>query len=169
VSAKSNVPLKGLIPIKNVEPYHKIALRTASKSPCVRRQYGAVIAYWSDTPTMITACNARVTKVCNWACVRERFGIVHGSRTELGAEVHAEQAALIEASKMGDLFVLAGWRKQEELKGTDCYPCLVCARMIKYAGYKWIYIKNEDDQIVPVSIYDIIVYREQELGPFYDE
>jgi deoxycytidylate deaminase len=166
VSASLSV-LKGPIPIKNVEPYHKIALKTALQSPCSRRKYGVVIAY-DNEPVIIKGFNDRVTKVCDEVCVRERYGIVHGSRTELGAEVHAEQAALIDAPKRGVAFILAGWRNNEELKGTNVYSCLVCARMIKYAGYKWVYIKDTNDVIVPVSIFDMIEYREQELGPIYE-
>lgn len=167
MNAKQNV-VEGLIPIKHIEPYYKIALATAQNSPCVRRKYGVVIAYDTASFSMVVTTNARVTKICNDFCVRERFKITHGAQTELGAEVHAEQAALIESPKKGTVFVLAGWKGEQELKGVNVYPCLVCARMIKYAGYKWIYIKDEADQIIPVSIYDVIEYREQELEPVYE-
>jgi deoxycytidylate deaminase len=165
VNEKQSV-IEGLIPIKHVEPYYKLALKEAQQSPCVRRKYGVAIAF-DNFQTVITH-NARVTRACNSVCVRERYGVVHGSQTELGAEVHAEQAALIEAKGKGIAFVLAGWKGEKELKGVNVYPCLVCARMIKYAGYLWVYIKDETDQITPVSIYEIIEYREQELGPVYE-
>jgi deoxycytidylate deaminase len=165
VNAKQNV-IEGLIPINHVEPYYKIARKEAQSSPCLRRRYGVAIGF-TGYATVVTH-NARVTRACDTICVRERFGVTHGSQTELGAEVHAEQAALIEAPSKGFIFVLAGWKGEEELKGVNVYPCLVCARMIKYAGYRWIYIKDEADQLTPVSIYDIIEYREQELSPVYE-
>jgi deoxycytidylate deaminase len=165
-SAADNI-LRGPIPINRIEPYYKIAQKAANESPCVRRQYGAVIAY-DDFPTLVSATNARVTKACEGACIRERYGVVHGSRTELGAEVHAEQAALIDAPKKGVAFILAGYKDDQELVGRNVYPCLVCARMIKYAGYTYVYMKNDEGQIEPISIYDIIEYREGELGPHYE-
>lgn len=158
--------LRGPIPINRIEPYYKVAKKRAKESPCLRRQYGAVIAY-KDLP-FVVGVNARVTHACDGGiCVRTRYGIVHGSRTELGAEVHAEQAVLIEAPKQGEIFVLAGFKDAKELTGEDVYPCLVCARMIKYAGYTYVYL-NGGNGLTPVSIYDIIEYRELELGPFYE-
>ena len=162
----------GVIPINRIEPYYKIALKVAQESPCQRRKYGAVIGY-ADSISLVSACNARVTKCCDGnICVRERYGLSNGERTELGAEVHAEQAVLIDAPKRGDIFVLAGWKigptAQTILLGADSYPCLVCARMIKYAGYKWVYIKNEKEILEPIHIETIIEYREMEASPYYD-
>jgi len=161
-----------LIPIERIEPYYKIALKAAKESPCTRRKYGAVIGYDSD-PIMVTGTNARVSGCCDGYCVRDRAGVVNGSRTELGAEVHAEQAALINAPKRGEVFVLAGWQVQNgfeltELKGTAVYPCLVCARMIKYAGYRWVHMKNFAGNLDVFHIDDIITAREMELGPHYE-
>lgn len=155
-----------VIPIHRLEPYYKIALSTAKESPCVRRKYGAVIVY-SDDIKYVAAANLRVTKCCDAACIRDRYGVVHGSRTELGAEVHAEQAALIDAPAKGTAFVLAGIRDGKELTGVNVYPCLVCARMVKYAGYNYVYMMT-DGELTPVSIFDIIDYRESEAGPVYE-
>jgi dCMP deaminase len=162
-----NERIEALYPARRIEPYYKIALKTALESPCVRRKYGAVIAY-DDRVVQVAACNARVTRACDHNCVRERYGLVHGSRTELGAEVHAEQAALIEAPKKGAAFVLAGYRDDKVLTGKNVYPCLVCARMIKYAGYPYIYIMGDSEQIISVSIYEVIAHRESEIGEPYE-
>lgn len=167
MSESQSVILRGPIPIKNIEPYYKIALKEAAKSPCVRRKYGVTIIY-DDVTLYTTGFNDRVTRACNTVCVRERYKLENGSRTELGAEVHAEQAALIGAPKKGVAIVLAGLREEEELKGVEVYPCLVCARMVKYAGYGFIYMKNDLGLISPVSIHDIIEYRESEIGPPYE-
>lgn len=166
MSANKSV-LRGPIPINRIEPYYKIAVKRAHESPCLRRQYGAVIGY-DDLTLFVSGTNERVTKACDGGiCVRERYGVVHGSRTELGAEVHAEQAVLIEAPKRGEIFVIAGFKEEKELIGQDVYPCLVCARMIKYAGYTYVYLKDKLG-LTPVSIHDIIEYRELELGPLYE-
>lgn len=159
--------IRGAIKINIIYEHYKIALEAANKSPCSRRKYGVVIAY-EDGPKSTISCNSRVTKVCDQVCVREHYAVDHGSMTELGAEVHAEQAALIDSPKKGSFFVLAGLKNNKELKGPSVYPCLVCARMIKYAGYNWIYIKEQNNQIAPISIYDIINYCEKELGHPYE-
>lgn len=160
---------EGLIQLSKIDPYYKIALKVAKESPCVRRKYGAVIVY--EDGQLTSANNSRVSRICDHACVRDRAGLINGSRTELGAEVHAEQAALIDSYKRGTIFVLAGWQVVNgfeliEIKGTLAYPCLVCARMIKYEGYKWVHLMNEE--LEPVHIEDIIKYRELELGPHYE-
>lgn len=156
-----------------LESYYKIARMVALESPCARRKYGTVIGYNSD-PVMVIGVNRRVTRACNDACIRNRAGIMNGSRTELGAEVHAEQAALIDAPRKGDIFLNAAWgynHQQElvELFGVDCYPCLTCARMIKYAGYRYVYLKESASlPIKAIHIEDIILNREQALGPHYE-
>lgn len=165
-----DLKVEGMIKIQRIEPYYKIALKVAQESPCVRRKYGAVIAY-ADSPVVVSATNARVTRCCDGVCIRNRAGVVNGSHTELGAEVHAEQAALIDAPKKGLAFVLAGYKsvgyELVELKGIEVFPCLVCARMIKYAGYRYVYMRGETD-LIPYHIEDIIAYREQEIGPHYE-
>ena len=156
-----------IIPIKRIEPYYKIALKAAKDSPCVRRKYGAVIGY---TDTIIIGVNLRVTKACDNGCIRNRAGVTHGDRSDLGAEVHAEQVALIESQGKGLIFVIAGLDSDgKELTGVQAYPCLTCARMIKYAGYRWVHVKEKrSEQLVAVHIEDIIQYREEELGPHYE-
>jgi deoxycytidylate deaminase len=161
-----------MIPASKLAPYYKIALQHAKESPCTRRRYGAVIAYDKE-PIMSIGFNARVTSCCdNGICIRDRAGLVNGLRTELGSEVHAEQAVLIEAPRKGLAFILAGWQVVSyydlvELTGTNVFPCLVCARMIKYAGYKWVTMKM-DTELESIHIEDIIEYRERELGPHYE-
>lgn len=143
----------------------------AKESPCVRRKYGAVIPF-DTSPVMAVGTNARVTSACNNSCIRDRAGVVNGASTDLGAEVHAEQAALINAHKRGLAFVLAGWQVTrdgylEELKGVLAYPCLVCARMIRYAGYKWVHYMGSNG-LNSIHVDDLVFYREQELGPHYE-
>jgi deoxycytidylate deaminase len=163
--------IEGLIPIDRILPYYKIAQKVAKESPCQRRRFGAVIGY-TGSPILVSACNSRVSSICDHHCIRDRYGVVNGARTELGAEVHAEQAVLIDSPEKGEIFVLAGWQVNfegdlTELKDIATFPCLPCARMIKYAGYKWVYMMGKE-LLTPYSINDIISYREQELGPHYE-
>ena len=155
--------------MKNVsdflEQFVPFAENQAAKSQCSRRQYGVAIVHQNTSATF--GFNERVSRCCNDNfCARDRFGARHGQNTELGAEVHAEQAALINWGKKptkGWYFLLAGFSHGRKLYGTQLYPCYVCARMVKYAGFQFVYLEREGDgQIIPVSIDEILEYREQE-------
>lgn len=151
--------------LQRAEEFISIAQEVALKSECVRRKYGVVI-YRKDGTDSVTGANVRVSRCCNNDCARERFDVKHGQNTELGAEVHAEQAALIswKGYSADDWdFIIAGYDAREKrLASTQLYPCYVCARMIKYAGFKIIYLQREDETIIPVTLEQILEYREQE-------
>lgn len=157
---------------KHLEPYFKIAQEEAKKSPCIRRQYGAVIVReYSHAIGYSTGYNARASNCCNRICSRDVYDLpTTGKHTnvEIGAEVHAETAALINDTTSSDSFrvmVLVGYKDGHELLSEDVWPCHVCALNIKYAGFKYIYIRNYDKEIVPVLIDEIINYREAEWEP----
>lgn len=152
------------IPVaKRLEPYFKIAALESQKSPCIRRKYGAVIAYSDSTEVFIASHNIRMSPCCNEnECVRNRVDTRHGGSVEVGGEIHAETSLLIKASLTDvtkSFFILVGYEKDIELYGTVVYPCHSCAMAIKFAGYKHIYIRNKNKQIIPVSIAEIIEYR----------
>lgn len=94
----------------------------------------------------------------------------NGERTEVGGEIHAEIAVLIKTGMHADSpenkFVIAGLdSKGNELLGRWLYPCHACAMAIKFAGYKGIYIKDEQGEPQYYSINQIIIDREQEWEP----
>jgi len=155
-----------VIPTKHIIPYNEIALETAKKSPCMRRKYGAVIASLSNDIFYTAAANYGVSTCCQGnICARDRFEIPHGQRVEVGGEIHAEQSAFIRWTGYDQrdtrwIFTLAGWKDGKELYGKDCYPCHICALMIKHAGFRHIYIKDENREITPVAINTVIEYRE---------
>ena len=161
---------------KRLEPYFKIALDESSKSPCVRRHYAAMIVYdWygdigdegTEWNPWHLAFNDRVTDQCRDECIRDRYYTVHGQNMERGAEIHAEQAALIKAGihHLHSYFIVVGTNKDgTELLGNDNLPCHACAVMLKWAGYTYIYHKNREGVIESISIGDIIEYREAETG-----
>ena len=157
-----------LINHKLLEPYFKIAEGEAAKSPCSRRQYGALIGYRSieNDPLWVVETNSRQSRCCNSHCVRDKSKFPSDGRhpnVEMGAEIHAETAALIKAQHKGEAFILVGFSgPTSPLYGENVYPCHVCALNIKFAGYKYIYIRTSKDTIQAISIAEIIEYREQE-------
>ena len=154
---------------KHLEPYFKIAQEEAKKSPCTRRKYGALIKDISSEIVDWTATyNVRVTTCCNNRCIRDTMDFTNGENVEYGAEVHAETAALIAHDLTKDtdrVMVLVGYKGERELLGSDVWPCRVCALNIKYAGFRYIYVKNYSNVIIPASIDEIIAYREEEWEP----
>jgi deoxycytidylate deaminase len=159
-----------VIETKHLLPYFGIASETAKQSPCTRRKYGAVIASTSSDIFYVAAANYGISKCCGGnICARDMYQVPHGQRVEVGAEIHAEQSALIQWKGYDTgpySFVLAGWQGGKELLGTDVYPCHVCALMIKHAGFRHVYIKDTSKEIVPVSINIVIAYRELEWDTY---
>jgi deoxycytidylate deaminase len=146
----------------------KITREIAAESPCARRRYGCLITNGKDT---IVTANLRVSKCCNGFCVRDTAGFEHGQAVDFGAEIHAEQAALIKwnhpVDKNTKLLIQAYHGNSDELfYDKDLYPCHVCALMIKYAGFKFINITTFPDGLYSVSIDDVIEYREKAWGSY---
>lgn len=157
--------LERVIETKDLEPYFKIAAQAALQSECERRKYGAVIAFNGNELNYAAGYNKRVSKGCNGICARNHFELTNGERAEVGAEIHAETAALISGGPKleNSAFVLVGFLPDgKELLGKSVYPCHTCALNIKFAGFNHIYIRNENTDIVAVSIAEIIESREEE-------
>ncbi len=152
----------------DLNPYFQIAEAHATLSPCTRRHYAAMICYDNidADPLWVVETNSRQSRCCDSHCVRETFKFPNGQRVEVGAEVHAETAALISAKNRGAAFILVGETGSgSPLYGENVYPCHTCILNIKFAGYKHIYIRKDKDTVVAVSVAEIIEYREQEWEP----
>lgn len=116
--------------------YLDIAKQVAARSTCIRRQYGAVIV--KDDEIISTGYNGSPRGELNCCdiggCWREANNIPHGEQYEKCVAVHAEQNAIISASRqetMYSVLYLAGF---ENGKVIDAAPCDICCRLIKNAG-----------------------------------
>ena len=119
--------------------YLDIAAAVAKRSTCLRRQYGAVIV--KDDVIVSTGYNgaARGQPNCcdTGECWREAHGIPHGEQYEKCVAVHAEQNAIISASRrdmIGSTLYLAGFEGGKRIPADEVAPCLICGRMIQNAG-----------------------------------
>lgn len=122
--------------ISKDEYYLNIAKAVAQRSTCLRRQYGAVIV--KDDEIISTGYNGSPRGEANCCdtgvCYRQNMGVPHGEKYELCVAVHAEQNAIISASRkdmIGATLYLAGFENGVEISAT---PCLICYRMLKNAG-----------------------------------
>lgn len=163
--------MEKLIPPDTLRPYFRMAETIAKTSPCSRRQYGALIAYennqhYDATTFAVAGTNSRVGKCCNDICARDRLNTRHGQRVEVGGEIHAETACLIENGKkqkdVNSYFLLVGFAGDKELYDRDVWPCHSCAMQIKYAGWNYIHIKDKEKNIYSISLAHIIEEREAE-------
>lgn len=149
-------------------PYLKIAKDAAKTSPCMRRQYGAVVVTEGPVIQHYIGVNSRESKCCGGGvCSRTALGLHNGERVEVGGEVHAETAAIINAGISPYIrhIIIAGFMNNEELYGKGCYPCHTCALNLKYAGFKRVYVQEWSNNIISVPLNQIIEERELEWRP----
>ena len=114
------------------EYFMKIAALVSERSTCLRHHVGAIIV--KDRRVLTTGYNgaAAGTKDClELGCLRNELKIPSGERHEICRAIHAEQNAIIQASKYG-----------ENVGGGTIYcthsPCIICTKMMINAGIKKI-------------------------------
>ncbi|MEA4989205.1 MAG: cytidine/deoxycytidylate deaminase family protein [Anaerovorax sp.] len=119
------------------EYFMEMAVLTAKRSTCMRRQVGAVIVKdkhiiatgYNGAPRGIAHCEER------GGCLRQKMNIPSGERHELCMALHAEQNAIIQAATLG-----------QSIEGATIYvthqPCVICAKMLINAGMNRIVVKE---------------------------
>ena len=126
--------------------YLEIAKSVSKRSTCIRRQYGAVIV--KNDEIIATGYNGSPRGEINCCdtgeCWREQNNIPSGQQYEKCVSVHAEQNAIISASRVDMLHAtmyLAGFEKGRLIKAI---PCTICERMIKNAGIDTVISTEEE-------------------------
>ena len=134
--------------ISKDEYYIGIALAVAKRSTCLRRQYGVVIV--KNDEIISTGYNGapRGEQNCCDAgsCWRKSNNVPHGEKYELCKSVHAEQNAIISASRkdmIGSTLYLAGI---EDGKVISASPCDICRRMIVNSGIERVVTSEETNE-----------------------
>lgn len=119
------------------EYFMEMAMVTAKRSTCLRRQVGAVIVKdkhiiatgYNGAPRGIAHCEER------GGCLRQKLNIPSGERHELCMALHAEQNAIIQAATLG-----------QSIEGAAIYvthqPCVICAKMLINAGMTRIVVRE---------------------------
>lgn len=123
--------------------YLSIAVAVSARSTCLRRHYGAVIV--KDDEIIATGYNGSPRGELNCTdrgyCYRLDKGIPHGEQYEKCQAVHAEQNAIISASRadMKDsTMYLYGSNITNGIEYImkNAEPCEICRKLIKNAGIK---------------------------------
>ncbi len=125
--------------VSKVDYYLNIAQEVARRSTCLRRHYGAVIVSNDQIVSTGYAGAPRQTTNCTevGTCVRIQLGAKKGEHYEWCRSVHAEQNAVIHASRfdmMGATLYLVGTTPDDGRVIEGAAACKICKKMIINAG-----------------------------------
>ena len=130
--------------------YLDIADAVLERSTCLRRKYGAIIVH--NDEIISTGYNGapRGRRNCSdlGTCTRETLRIPSGERYELCRSVHAEQNAIINASRsemLGATLYLVGLENRTGGYVEAAAPCSLCKRMIINAGIERVIVRDTRD------------------------
>ena len=144
-----------------VNYYLDIAETVAERSTCMRRHYGAIIVH--EDEIISTGYNGAPRGRKNCAdlghCLRDALSIPSGERYELCRAVHAEQNAIISASRrdcLGSTLYLAGRNPKTGKLLTDTTPCSMCRRFIINAGIRRVVCRVSETEYTITDVRDWI-------------
>ncbi len=137
--------------------YLDIAEAALERGTCLRRNFGAIIVKNDEIISTGYTGAPRGRKNCcdlNY-CLREKMNVARGERYELCRSVHAEQNAIISASrdKMigADLYLVGkDYKTGEYVKGAS--PCMLCKRFVINAGIKRVIARENKTEF---TIYEV--------------
>ena len=141
--------------------YLDIAASVSERSTCLRRHYGCVIV--KNDEIISTGYNGapRGRKNCDdlGFCYREQMDIPRGERYELCRSVHAEQNAIISASRNelidADLYMVGINAKTGEIE-PKATSCMMCKRVVINSGIKRVIVRETDNKYTIYNVEDWI-------------
>ena len=141
--------------------YLDIAASVSERSTCLRRHYGCVIV--KNDEIISTGYNGapRGRKNCDdlGFCYREQMEIPRGERYELCRSVHAEQNAIISASRNelidADLYMVGINAKTGEIEPKST-SCMMCKRVVINSGIKRVIVREPDNKYTIYNVEDWI-------------
>lgn len=141
------------------------------RGTCLRRNYGAVIVK-NDTIVStgyVGAPRGRANCIDLGYCMRQKLNIPRGERYELCRSVHAEQNAIIAASReqmLGSTLYLCGREVSTGELVPDANCCTLCKRMIVNAGIEKVVIRRSEDTYETIEVQDWIDHDDSLSGEF---
>lgn len=137
--------------------YLDIAKEVSNRSTCLRRHFGCVVV--KNDEIISTGYNGapRGRKNCDELgfCYREKLGIPRGERYELCRSVHAEQNAIISASRrdlMGATLYMVGVNAKTGEIEPHSTSCMMCKRVVINSGIKKVIVREPNNEY---SEYDV--------------
>ena len=141
--------------------YLDIAESALERSTCLRRKWGAVIV--KDDEIISTGYNGapRGRKNCSdiGTCIREELNIPRGERYELCRSVHAEQNAIISASRkdmIGSTLYIVGVDAKTNKYVENAMPCAMCKRFIINSGISKMVFRDSKNKYREIDVNELI-------------
>ncbi len=137
--------------------YLDIAETVLERGTCLRRNFGAIIVSNDQIVSTgyVGAPRGRKNCIDLGHCVREENNIPRGERYELCRSVHAEQNAIIHASRdlmIGATLYLVGKDATTGEYVKNASACALCKRMIINAGITRVVIRNTKTKFTAVYV-----------------
>jgi len=147
--------------IDKINYYLDMAEVALERSTCLRRKWGAVIV--KNDEIISTGYNGapRGRKNCidlNY-CIRQKMDIPRGERYEMCRSVHAEQNAIISASRrdlLDSTLYMVGKEVDTNTYVKSARPCAMCKRVIINAGIKTLVVRNTKNEYEIIDISEFI-------------
>lgn len=141
--------------------YLDIAESVSERGTCIRRNFGAIIVKNDEVISTGYVGAPRGRKNCCDLkyCMREKLNIPRGERYELCRSVHAEQNAIISASRKDMIdasLYLVGKNYIDNTYVGNARPCALCKRMIINAGIKEVIIRDSKTKYTVIKVTDFI-------------
>ena len=137
------------------EYFLNITREISERGTCMSARIGAIIVKDKRIISTGYVGAPRHTKDC-WErgnCLRRELNIPSGHRYELCRSVHAEQNAIINASKSGasiegsDMYIFGKRIYGGDDSLIDISPCFICKKMIINAGVKRVVCNTKDNKL----------------------
>ena len=147
--------------VDKINYYLDITETVLERSTCLRRKWGAVIV--KDDEIIATGYNGapRGRKNCTdlGKCIREELNIPRGERYELCRSIHAEQNAIISASRkdmMGATLYEVGVDAKTGEYVEKSMPCSMCKRSIINSGISKVIFRDSKDEYRIIDVQEFI-------------
>lgn len=149
--------------------YLDIAETVAERATCLRRHFGAIIVKNDQIISTGYAGAPRGRQNCCdlGYCAREKLNIPRGERYELCRSVHAEQNAIIHASRndmIDSTLYLVGREVSTGEYIKEANSCAMCKRAIINAGIASVIIRDNKDDFRVINVYDQWVLKDDTLN-----
>ncbi|MBE6885006.1 MAG: cytidine deaminase [Ruminococcaceae bacterium] len=149
--------------------YLDIAETVMERCTCIRRHYGAIIVKNDQiiSTGYVGAPRGRENCTNLGYCRREQLNIPRGERYEMCRSVHAEQNAIIHASRndmIDSTLYLVGkeFATGEYIKNAN--PCSLCKRFIINAGIKTVVLRDDKENYRVIDVQSEYVEKDESLS-----
>lgn len=157
--------------IDKVNYYLDIAEATLERATCLRKKWGAVIV--KNDEIISTGYNGAPRGRTNCDdlgyCIREKMNIPRGERYELCRSVHAEQNAIISASRkdmIGATMYMVGKDSKTGEYVEKSSSCSMCKRVVINAGIEKIIVRDNKNEYREILVSDWIEQDDSLEGKF---